>query len=681
MDEQEIQEFSLEDIIKEFSDAPEGESQKEPELTEETPAEETEEETAEETPAEASAQVEVPAVTDATIRLDRIPDTQGKVRNAQLITDEEDEQPIIPVEENKTEPYSSEWEPEYEQPIAEYVPQPPLLFPRRSRLQELKRKLVAGPEREYYALSEKGLGKLQFAIFASFVVVLLCAAATALYALGMVPENRMRLMVFGQFFAMLLSALLGSNQLMEGAVDLFRKRFSLNTLLVFTFVICCVDGVVCLQQLRVPCCAAFSLQVTMSLWNAYQKRNTRLGELDTMRKATRLDKIGVVEDYHPEGKGLLRGEGMVEDFTEIDRQPSRQEKCLSVYALVALCVSVVVGIVAGVLHGLHTGIQVAAVTVLAAMPASAFITLSRPMAVLERRLHALGAVLCGWQGVERICGKAMFPVDHNDLFPVNAVKMNGVKFFGSRPPDFVISYAAALVGAGGGSLEPLFSHLLESRNGIHYTVENFCVYEDGGIGGDINDEPVLAGSLSFLKEMGVEVPEGIRVTQAVCLAIDGELSGLFAITYEKDRASAAGMTTLCGYRGLKTVLTTEDFMLTPGFIRSKFGVNPKRIMLLDRQERLELHAKELEPDTPAAALITGDGLAPFAYAATGARALKNAWNLGVIVHMIGGILGMAMMLVLAILGETELLTPANMFLYELVWILPALLISEWTRTI
>ncbi len=674
MDEQELQEFSLEDIIKEFSDAPDEDS---PNALEDKENPQEEEAAGEQVPAEA----EKPVVTDATIRLDRIPDTQGQVRNAQPITDEEDEQPVMPVQEEKTEPYSSEWEPEYEQPIAEYIPQPPLVFPRRSRLQELKRKLVAGPERQYYALAEKGLGKLQAAIFVCCIVVLLSAAATAMYAFGLVPENRMRLVVFGQFLAMLVSALLGSYQLMEGAVDLIRKRFSLNTLLVFTFVLCCVDGVLCLQQLRVPCCAAFSLQVTMSLWNTYHKRNTQLGQLDTMRKATRLDSIGVVEDYHAEGKGLLRGEGQVEHFTETYQQPSRLEKVLSIYAMTALCVSLAVGIVGGILHGVYVGIQVAAVTTLAAMPASMFITLSRPMAVLERRLHSLGAVLCGWKGVEMLSGKAVFPVDHNDLFPVSTVKMNGVKFFGSRPPDFVISYAAALVSADGGSLEPLFTHLLESRNGIHYTVENFRAYEEGGIGGEINGEPVLAGNLSFLKEMGVEVPEGIRVNQAVCVAIDGELSGLFAVTYEKDRACAAGMTTLCAYRGLKPVLVTDDFMLTSGFIRSKFGVNPKRILFPQRAERMMLHEQTLEPEAEAAALITGEGLAPFAYAVTGARALKNACTLGVIIHMVGGVLGILMMLVLAILGETGLLTPANMFLYELVWFLPALLISEWTRTI
>ena len=663
MDDKELQEFTLEDIIKEFGEG----------IIEEPPAEEAE--AAPEEPVKAT-------VTDATIRLDKIPDTKGAVRNAQQIDDEEEEEAVQTYQpEEKAEPYSEQWEPEYEQPIAEYVPQRPILFHPRSQFRDLKRKLVAGPEKQYYALTEKGLGKLQAAIFFSVLVVLVSAAATVMFAMGLVPESRLKLMVFGQFLAMLLSALIGCYQLLEGAADLWHKRFSLNSLLLFTFVLCCVDGIVCLRQLRVPCCAAFSLQVTMSLWAAYQKRNTKLGQLDTLRKATHLDCVGVEPDYCDGLKGIVRGEGQVEHFMDNYEAPSRLEKILSVYALVALCVSVAVGVAAGILHGYATGIQVAAVTTLAAMPASMFVILSRPMAVLERRMHKLGSVLCGWQGVDALSGKALFPVDHHDLFPVSAVKMNGVKFFGSRQPDDIIAYATALTEADGGSLAPLFAHLLDSRNGMHYTVENFRYYPEGGVGGDVNGESTLAGTFSFLKEMGVEVPEGIRVSQAVCVAIDGELCGLFAFTYEKDPDSAAGLNTLCAYRGLRPVVVTDDFMINPGFIRNRFGINPKKILVPEHELRRQLREVELQPETVAAALVTKEGLAPFAYAVTGARALNNAVKSGIVVHMVGGILGILMMLVLAFLGATEYLTPASMFLYELVWMVPGLLITEWTRSI
>ncbi len=682
MDEKELQEFDLEDILKEFGDP---DQQPEPEeTTSEGPGWEDGatihwDAAALDAPAEPAEEAPPAGITEQTIRLDLGDFPKGQVNDAAPLEEEEPEEPAP--EQEQEEAFSSSWEPEYEQPIAEYIPPQPIIFHPRSRLQELKRKLVAGPEKRYYELSEKGLGKLQIAIFLSLLVVLISAIATAMYAMGMVQENRIRLMVFGQFFSMLVSALLGSYQLIEGVADVFGKRFTLNTLLVFSFMVCCLDGILCLKQLRVPCCAAFSLQVTMSLWSAYQKRNTQLGQLDTMRKATRLDSIGAVEDYYDGRTGFVRGEGQVEDFMDTYEAPSKPEKILSGYVFAVLIASLAIGITGGVLHGVSMGIQAVAVTLLAAVPATMFITLSRPMAVLERRLHALGTVLCGWQGVEGLNKKAVFPLGHDDLFPGGTIKMNGVKFYGDREPDEIVAYGTALITADGGGLAPLFTQLLDSRNGVHYEAENLRAYDGGGIGGEVNGEPVLVGTLSFLRSMGVEIPQGIRISQAVCVAVDGELGGLFAVTYEKDRSSAAGLATLCAYRNLKPVLTTDDFMLTEDFLRARFSVRPRKILMPEHEQRRALRQVELEHGAPALAMTTREGLASFAYAVTGARSLKTASMVGIIIHMIGGILGILMMLALAILGAEELLTPGNLFLYELVWMIPGLIVTEWTRSV
>ncbi len=668
MDDQQLQEqeFNLDDIIREFGGEPAPEEPAEQKEAEVPAEEETVQEPEQSAP-----------VTGDTIRLEKIPVAQGTVRNAKPITEEEPEIPAAPQE--TTEPYSDQWEPEYEQPIAEYVPPQPITFRPHSRLRELKRQLVSGPEKLYYALSEKGLVKLQLAIFCSLLLAVVSAVTAVMFAMGYAPE-RLRLMVFGQFWVMLVSALLGSFQLIQGGADLFRGRFTMNTMLLFTFLLCCVDGVLCLSQLRVPCCAAFSLQVAMCLWSEYHRRNTKLGQLDTMRKAIRLDSITAVPEYYEDKKGFVRSEGQVAQFMDTYETSPKLEKTLSVYTLVSLCISVAAGVLAGVLHGVSAGIQVASVTALAAMPASMFITLTRPMAVLEKRLHRLGAVLCGWQGVEGLAGKAVFPITPEDAFPGGTVQLNGVKFFGKLPPDTVIAYAAALMEADGNSLQPIFTHLLDSRNGRHYTAENLQVYQ-GGIGAEVDGKQVLAGSLSFLKDMGAELPEGIRVTQAVCLAVDAELCGLFALNYEKDRSAAAGLSTLTGHRKLGVVMTRRNFMLSAEFLKSFFGANPKRIAFPDLEQLEQMQEKQPSAEAPALAMVTAEGLAPFAYAVTGARALNRAAKFGVAVHMAGGILGMVMMLVLAYLGATELLTPVNMFLYELVWLVPGLLLSEWTRTI
>ena len=81
------------------------------------------------------------------------------------------------------------------------------------------------------------------------------------------------------------------------------------------------------------------------------------------------------------------------------------------------------------------------------------------------------------------------------------------------------------------------------------------------------------------------------------------------------------------------------------------------------------------------AIATREELVSFAYAVTGARALRQSTKLGVILHLVGGILGLVTMLVLGYLGSTELLTPTNVLLYQLVWAVPGLLATEWTRIV
>ena len=63
------------------------------------------------------------------------------------------------------------------------------------------------------------------------------------------------------------------------------------------------------------------------------------------------------------------------------------------------------------------------------------------------------------------------------------------------------------------------------------------------------------------------------------------------------------------------------------------------------------------------------------------RALRSAAIVGTVVHMLGGILGMLSVLALVIVGAEHLLTPGNILLYELIWMIPGLLITEWTRSV
>ena len=626
---------------------------------EEIPAEETEEEV----PAE-----EEPIPGD-TIRIDPVVEEsvqEQEEESVQEMTEEAPQAEEVPQEEEKKE-----------EPVAT----PPILLHPRARLRELKRKLVAGPEKRFYELTEMGTGRLQVAMIANLVIVALCIAATGCFAMDLVPENRLKLLVFSQVLAMMLSALMGCNLLMDAIGDLFKGKFTLNTLLFITLGACVADAVFCLQQQRVPCCAAFSLSMSMALWNRYLSRKTEMAQMDTLRKAVRLDSIVKSPDYYDGRDGILRGYGQVEDFMDNYQIPSGPEKIQNLYAILSLLACIGIAALCYMRHGLSLALQILATSLLVATPASFFVALSRPMHTLQDKLHLVGSVICGWQGVKGLCGTAAFPLRDADLFPIGASKLNGVKFYGDRNPDEIVSYATALIKAHDNGLAPLFDQLLKSRNAMEYDVENMQYYGDGGIGGEIRGEPVLMGTQHFLQEMGVEIPDGTMVNQAIYCAIDGQLCAVFAIAYAKMKSAAAGLVTICGCRKLTPVVICGDYMITESFLRSKFGVRTRRIAFPAGELRKDLRKFQPAADATAYALTTQDNLVSVAYAVTGAQALRTASRIGVVIHLIGGIVGLLIMAALAYLGSAQLLTPVNVLLYQFVWMIPGLLITDWTRTV
>ena len=342
----EVQDFDLDDILSEFLDTPE-ESIPEvepdaeldsllhlPDLTI-TPVVVKEPESIEAMAEEAAAEAGIdPVVTDDTMVFTPVEETAAT------------EEAEVPSEDTVVLPQTDDTpaavEPAFEVE-EEFIPSP-ILFTPRSRLKELKKKLVAGPEKRYYELSEIGVGKIQTAILINLILVLLCAGVTTMFTMNMVPGNRMRLVIFSQVLTLLISGLLGSHLMIDSLADLLKGRFSINTLLTLTFGVCLADGVLCLKELRVPCCAAFSLAMTFALLARYQKRSTEISQMDTLRKATRLNGIIKVEDFHEGKPGFLRTDAQVEDFMDYYSKISGPELVQSIYAGMSLIACIALGI-------------------------------------------------------------------------------------------------------------------------------------------------------------------------------------------------------------------------------------------------------------------------------------------------------------------------------------------------
>lgn len=658
--------LDLEDIIREFSEKTAEENQVQPEEMEDTiPLDDLIEACAEPTATDETVEF-TPVETETTRRFEALGE-----ETKTFAAVEDDTQTFVPSGEMPSLEDTMTLGQEKKEPEVKRLHTP---------FRIMRRKIVEGPERQYYALREKGIAKLQTVLLLSFLVAVVSVGTTVLNGMGYVSADRMRLMVFGQILMLLFSAFLGAFQLVDGLFLLFKLRFRPNTLLFFTFIFSCVDGIFCLQTLRIPCCSVFCVQMFMSLWGTCMQRKTDTCRTDTMRSAKMLSGIAAKENYADGLKGFLRCEGDVDDFMNTYGKDGAPEKTLGVYCFVAFLASLAVGGAVCVLESVELGVQVCAAALLTAMPATMLITLERPTRLLERKFYRLGVVLCGWQGIKGLCGNALFPITHQDIFPNGTVKLNGVKFYGDMEPATVIGYAATVVARENGSLTPVFEELKESYNIARYELESFKHYA-GGIGGGVEGAVVLVGTLPMLKALNVEIPEDVRLTSGVGVAVDGKFSCLVAVNYERTRPVARGLRILCGYSRLKPILISNDLALTGAFLKKKFGVRPKKIRRPEPEERNALNEVATGPEDRVLALSVRPSLAAYGYIIAGARALHHAIVFGVVMHILGGALGLGAVAVLAFIGETALLSPMNLLLYQAIWLIPGMLMTEWTRSI
>ena len=127
---------------------------------------------------------------------------------------------------------------------------------------------------------------------------------------------------------------------------------------------------------------------------------------------------------------------------------------------------------------------------------------------------------------------------------------------------------------------------------------------------------------------------------------------------------------------------TTNFILDEAFLREKYRADTRRVTFPSGSERERLTSWNPEEGHSAPiALTTRESLAGTAFAISGARALRVAAIAGAAVHILGGLVGLAAVLILALSGRTDLMSPSNLLLLELIWAIPGLMITEWTRNL
>ena len=299
---------------------------------------------------------------------------------------------------------------------------------------------------------------------------------------------------------------------------------------------------------------------------------------------------------------------------------------------------------------------------------------SLPWSRLARHLQKAGSAVAGWRGAEKIAGRRCMIVTDTDLFPPGTIQLNGVKVFGEELSK-AASYAATLARCAGCGLERLFDGLIRSEGGRYEEAVDFSFYEEGGYSATIHGESVLLGTASFMRKMDVRLPGGINLKTGVFLAVDRQLAAVFAVKYNAAENVDFALR-MMRRSHITPILAARDPNITPALLKRKFHKGVK-VEYPDLSARVALSEAEQDRGLPRA-LLFREGLLPYAETVVGSHRLCRAVRRGLALSLLGSAAGTLLAFYMAFLGKYTLMTSLTLLLFLLLWVLPVLLLTDWT---
>ncbi len=497
-----------------------------------------------------------------------------------------------------------------------------------------------------------------------------------------VPEGLWPLMQTGALaLGIILQLLLCLDLVMDGLAGLFRGRSGPATLAAFAGIFTLADAAVLAlnggtREAPLPYCALAALALSCCMWGEFARRRG----LRTTCKTAALSKepyLVTRDEAKWNGKGTFsKHKGPATGFGSAVQALDGAQRIYRIITPVLLLAALLFALLSSVgRQAPERFLWCFSVILTVGCPLAGLSAFGRPFARLAERLSESGAALAGWPGVAATSGPASLIVTDTDLFPPGSVTLNGIKVFGDFALARVIGCTASLIRESDSGLNKIFADLVRTEGASFREVKNFCCYEGGGLSADVWNQPVLVGSVSFMKLMGVPMPQGLNVKNAVFCAIDGELAGIFALNYTQPGTIYPALQALIRSH-VAPVLATRDFNITPAMLQQRFRLPGAKMDFPPVERRLELSAglQDYAPDP--CAVLNREGLGPFAEAVVGGRRLKRAVQTSAVLNVLASIAGLLLSFYLTFVSGYSSLAPVNVLFFQVAWALPTLILSR-----
>ena len=312
------------------------------------------------------------------------------------------------------------------------------------------------------------------------------------------------------------------------------------------------------------------------------------------------------------------------------------------------------------------------------MPAT-MLAVQIPLSACCRRILARGGFINGWHAVRQFGEPDALVVDIADLYPDESMLLHGIKIFNDTYIDDAILTAASLAVRSGGPLSMIFRRIIEQKEELLYDVDSL-VYEQGmGLSGWVDGRRVFVGNGRLLQNHGIDAPSADYEARyakdgrkLVYLAIAGQLSAMFVVSYLPDPEIQSALQSLCRSR-VTLLVRSCDPNITASDLCESFELDEYYVDVLPAAAgRLYLQLTEQVADNLPADMASNGHILGTARVLSACRGLRVKTTLALIVQTIAALLGLICVLLWALKGALTLPLPLLLILatWFLTWLVP-----------
>lgn len=325
----------------------------------------------------------------------------------------------------------------------------------------------------------------------------------------------------------------------------------------------------------------------------------------------------------------------------------------------------------------HSAVQALSVgtgMILIAMPFSLLYVFYAPVTALSNIAFNSGSAVIGERAMDEYAAPAVVVFHDSEVFPPEWVQLTCVKVFDQSDPSKVLDYASAIFCATGGALGDMFSQVVSDTG---YTADmDFITVSDNGIKAAVNGDPVCIGSRAFLKEEGIAVDENERdmgTDDAVMYMAIGRVAvARIEVGYEMDENFESIARNL--FRsGICVAIKTFDPNINRVFLekRIRWGGDMPLKIIRGREKKDRILRNE-----SAESLLLSSSQRGLFETVKFCRTTRNLMQVGVILACLSMLAAVPVFWVVLKMMGFEQLTSMSLLIYQLIWLLPILVITK-----